>query len=142
MKPDTAFLWYAMVSFALAAGSLTIYMLGKDTVQIMGYKLAMWTHQAIWWPIGLGWVMQYFIDSDMLRDVYRILVYVSLGGPFLMYWVAGAFVLIFAKENDLFGEVWTYVLFLIYIAYTVGSVIFQLIFVPKVFDYLDEHMSD
>lgn len=92
--------------------------------------------QAIWWPTFFAWLCTSFFDSQQVRAIFRYAVMISLAGPFMIYWVGWGDILMSASKTKNWG-ILTIIFVIVMFAYNVGSIVYLLIFVPKVFDWVD-----
>jgi len=97
----------------------------------------MWAHQAVWWPVGMAWLTVQFFDNETIRELLYYAVTVSFGGPFLLYWVGLAFAMVYTQANDDFGNLWTYIWLAIYSAWSLLNIIWQVLMVPKVYEWIE-----
>lgn len=91
----------------------------------------------IWWPSFIAWVGTQFFDSDQIREIFKYAVTISLAGPFALYWTVITDMLIVATDtNNWVSWLW-WVLFGTAVLYTILSIVFQVIFVPKVYSWVE-----
>ena len=87
----------------------------------------------IWAPVFFGWIAIVLFDSKEMRTLMHEALHVSVAGPYVLYWLAIGDVFLQARWTD-----WGWYLTLIIgIAYTVASICYSAIFVPKVRRWLD-----
>ena len=92
--------------------------------------------QGIWWPTFIAWICASLFDSPNVRKIFGYAVTISLGGPFFLYWVSIADMLIIANDSNLFTSWLWWVLFGVTLAFTIGSIFYEIIFVPKIYDWV------
>ena len=92
----------------------------------------------VWWPTFIAWVGVQFFDSEQVREICKIAVTISLGGPFFMYWVVITDLLTTATDTANWGSWLWWVLFGVAVVYTIASIVFQVIFVPQVYQWVEE----
>jgi len=68
-----------------------------------------------------------------MREIAKIAVTISLGGPFFMYWVTLTDLILQSADAGVWGAWLWWALFGAYLVYTVISIWFQVLFVPKVY---------
>ena len=73
------------ILFVTLSQLLPVYMPGE----LMTYFA-----QAIWWPVFLAWIGISIFDNDLMRELYYISVLITLTGPFFLYWVGLADMLV------------------------------------------------
>ena len=91
----------------------------------------------VWWPTFIAWVGVQFFDSEQMREICKIAVTISLGGPFAMYWVGISDMLMDAAKTANWASWLWWLLFALAIVYTIASIVFQVIFVPKVYEWVE-----
>ena len=94
-----------------------------------------WTYVfcGVWTPVFMTWLGVVIFDSTEMRNLMHDAIHVSMAGPYLLYWVA---------MGDMFMNAqWTNWLWWVVgstlLLYSVASIFFQAIFVPKVTNWLD-----
>lgn len=91
----------------------------------------------VWWPTVIAWICTLFIDSPQIREIYAMAVTISLGGPFFTYWIVFADLLLIAADAKWMGLDWSwYILFSLFFVWTIGSIYFQAVFVPTIYDWV------
>ena len=73
-----------------------------------------------------------------MREICKIAVTISLGGPFFMYWVAITDMLMNAADTKNWSDWVWWVLFGVAVVYTAASIVFQVIFVPQVYSWVED----
>jgi hypothetical protein len=92
--------------------------------------------QGIWWPTFFAWLCVSFFDSKQVRGLFTDAVTISLAGPFLLYWVGWADILMSATITKNWG-ILTIIFIVVILAWNIGSIVYCLIFVPKVLDWIE-----
>ena len=95
-------------------------------------KMMVLVFVGIWSPTFFTWLAVVIFDSKEMRDLMHEAVTISTAGPYLLYWLA---------LGDMFiGSRWTdwgwYVALVLMLAYSVASICYEAIFVPKVTRWL------
>ena len=132
---DDAVLIYSIVALIQTAIPLTIYML--TTLVPPGYtslKFSADIFIGVWAPTFFSWMSVVIFDSKEMRLLFKEAVIISTVGPFGLYWLA---------LGDLFIQgqwaVWGWYLWIAsLLVYTMVSVCYQAIFVPKVIRWINE----
>ena len=99
-------------------------------------------------PVGFGWLMLSFFDGDLMREIYKKVVLLSVIGPFWNHWwmiidfiLAGEFG---GKDWDwttgldgrtAYDELWFYLSTALYAAYTIFQGLVQLQLIPMIIDW-------
>ena len=125
---------YGIVAAIQSVIPLIVFMI--TTITPPGYipiKLLTYIFVALWSPTLFTWLAVVIFDSWEMRSLMKEAVHISAAGPFLLYWVGLADVLINARWAD-WGWWITIILFT---AYSVASMCYLAIFVPKVVNWLD-----
>lgn len=73
-----------------------------------------------------------------MREIAKTAVTISLGGPFFMYWVVITDLLTTATDTANWGSWIWWVLFGVAVVYSIASIVFQVIFVPQVYQWVEE----
>ncbi len=73
-----------------------------------------------------------------MREIAKTAVTISLGGPFFMYWVVITDLLTTATDTKNWGSWIWWVLFGVAVVYSIASIVFQVIFVPQVYQWVEE----
>lgn len=127
--------WYGILAFGLAGGSMVLYFILPET--FAWYYGSLIDHQKAWWPVAWSWLLLGFWDNEHTRALHRFLVLQSLLGPFKEYWVfLGELVDIFSTTSY-WSNLWSWVNLAIVLVYNVISVLFQVFFIPKVYEWID-----
>ena len=92
---------------------------------------------AVWWPTFIAWIATQFFDSPQIREIFKYAVTISLGGPFFMYWIVITDSLMTASDTQNWASWLWWTLFGALTVYTIASIVFQVIFVPKVYEWVD-----
>ena len=82
--------------------------------------------------------METLFDDDFIRKMYKISVYISLGGPFFGYMVGMVYQLIVADEMALMKRFWTWLFFIINIVYTALSILYQVLMTPRIYRWIEK----
>ena len=106
------------------------------TIEPAGWlPIRTWTYVfcGVWTPVFMTWLGVVIFDSTEMRNLMHDAIHVSMAGPYLLYWVAMGDMFMNAQwTNWLWWVIGSSLLF-----YSVGSIFFQAIFVPKVSNWLD-----
>ena len=106
------------------------------TIEPAGWlPIRTWTYVfcGVWTPVFMTWLGVVIFDSTEMRNLMHDAIHVSMAGPYLLYWVAMGDMFMNAQwTNWLWWVIGSTLLF-----YSVGSIFFQAIFVPKVSNWLD-----
>ena len=86
----------------------------------------------IWTPVFLIWLAVVIFDSHEYRDLFYEAVHLSTAGPYMLYLVGIADLMMKGAWADI--GFWISMLFMM--IYTVGSIIYAAIFVPKVTNWI------
>jgi hypothetical protein len=73
-----------------------------------------------------------------MREICKIAVTISLGGPFFMYWVVITDMLTTATDTANWASWIWWVLFAVAVVYSIASIVFQVIFVPQVYKWVED----
>lgn len=98
----------------------------------------MYTHQAVWWPVGIVWIIALAVNSEQIRYFFELTSWLSMGGPFLMYWVSFAYALINAQTYNLWGDWLFYTLISLFFVYSGVSIFYQLVMIEKIAEWVPE----
>lgn len=77
-----------------------------------------------------------FFDGAFMRDVFEIIVTLSILGPFAYHWYALA-VFYLAGEGSYLDSIEFWLWFAAYSAFTIFQQIVQLILLPSIYDWAD-----
>ena len=92
--------------------------------------------QLIWWPTFISWIAMSILDTDLMREFFMIAVLFSFSGPFFLYFVGLADLMIKAVEMKLGRRVDWWLTFIGILVGTVGSIFYQIILIPRVMHWL------
>ena len=84
---------------------------------------------------GMAWVMVSFFDGKYMREIYTEIQALSIMGPFFWHWYAFGIYLTGILDN---GDFMDFVFLGVWGAITVLEQVFQLILLPKVFEWAEE----
>ena len=137
---EESWLIYAIASGLQAFVPTLLYTLIAPTTPVYRSAANFWTKlfAGIWWPSFIAWVGVQFFDSPQMREICKIAVTISLGGPFFMYWVAITDMLMNAADTKNWSDWVWWVLFGVAVVYTAASIVFQVIFVPQVYSWVED----
>jgi len=134
---DDAVLWYGIIAGIQPMVSLILFIaLVTFVPEWSNLKFVTYASQGIWWPTFFAWLCVSFFDSEQVRGIFKNAVNISLAGPFLLYWVGWADILMSATISKNWGFL-TFIFIFVILAWNVGSIVYCLIFVPKVLDWID-----
>lgn len=136
---DDAILIYSIAAGLQAFVPTLLYTLIAPTQAVYKSTTRLTTifFAGVWWPTFIAWVSTLFFDSPQIREIFKIAVTISLGGPFFIYWVVITEALLTATDTANWASWLWWVLVGALIVYTLASIIFQVIFVPKVYEWVE-----
>jgi len=137
---EESWLIYAIAAGLQAVVPTVLYSLIAPTNAVYSKTTNFFTKlmAGVWWPTFIAWVGVQFFDSEQMREICKIAVTISLGGPFFMYWVVITDMLITATDTANWASWLWWVLFGAAVLFAVLSIVFQVIFVPQVYQWVEE----
>ena len=134
MEDGTALFWYAIAAAIQSVVPLLIYKVTQIESTFGYLPLRMFTYvlMGVWAPTFWTWLAVVFFDSHEIRNLMHEAIHVSVAGPFCLYWLGLGDILINAVLED--WAWWT--LLIVAFLFSVASIAFQAIFVPKVRNWL------
>lgn len=87
----------------------------------------------VWTPTFLTWMAVVFFDSMAMRDLMHQALHISMAGPYFLYWVGLGDYIMNADRSPMW-----YVVFGVVGLWSIASIAYQAIFVPKVTRWLQE----
>ena len=134
---EDAVLWYGIIAGIQPMVALILFLALYNAVsEWKNLQFVTYAAQGIWWPTFFAWLCASFFDSKQVRGIFGQAVNISLAGPFLLYWVGWADILMTATINKNWGLL-TIVFIVVIFAWNIGSMVYCLIFVPKVLDWVE-----
>merc|ERR1712045_1048821 len=87
-------------------------------------------------PAFMGWIFVSLFDSPTMRDIYSMLVTISVMGPFANHWwrLANFFI---GGEGSYLDELTFWLYFAAYVAFTFFQMIVDIILLPQIYDWAD-----
>lgn len=149
--PDRAqvVMYYGVSALVLASLNLLLYLILQNRSWIINpaSKWWFWVHELVWWPVGIIWIAMAFFDAKWLRDIFSGIVTMSFLGPWAGYWAAIVWLMVQTdkyrwvtkkgKSKTGWGKWYFWLVFPIYMGYTVFSMIIQVGMIPKIYDWID-----
>ena len=134
IEDGAAVMIYGISAAVQSAIPLAIFMITQ--IVPPGYipiKLFVYIFLALWSPVLFTWLAVVIFDSKEMRNLMKEAVHISAAGPFLLYWVG---------LGDIFiNAIWTdwgwWITLILMTAFSVASICYQAIFVPKVVHWLE-----
>jgi hypothetical protein len=137
---EQSWLIYAIAAGLQAVVPTVLYALIAPTNAVYAKTTNFFTKlmAGVWWPTFIAWVGVQFFDSQQMREICKTAVTISLGGPFFMYWVVITDMLTTATDTANWASWLWWVLFGVAVVYAIASIVFQVIFVPQVYAWVEE----
>ena len=134
IEDGAAVMIYGIVAAVQSIVPLIIFMV--TTITPPGYlpiKLLAYIFIALWAPVFLSWLAVVIFDSKEMRVLMKEAVHISAAGPFLLYWVGLGDIFM----NAIWADWGWWVTIILMVAYSIASICYAAIFVPKVVNWLD-----
>ena len=93
--------------------------------------------QIAYWPVAFGWAAIALFDSEFSRELYKGVISISVLGPFVGNIIGFIWLFLNADAMNVWGVWYFWFLWPLFLAYDVGQMLIQFLFVPKIFDYID-----
>jgi hypothetical protein len=147
----SALFWYGVIAGIQSTAPLIIYMItqgappattGTTTTTQAGsitypgwlpIKTLTYVLMGVWTPTFLTWMAVVFFDSMAMRELMHQALHISMAGPYFLYWVGLGDYIMNADRSP----TW-YVVFGVVGLWSIASIAYQAIFVPKVTRWLQE----
>ena len=135
LEEGAAVFWYGLIAGLQSILAIGLYMLTtiEDSAGFLPFKIFVNTFVGIWSPTFFTWLGVVIFDSNAMRQLFAEAVHISVAGPFGLYWLGLAEILI-AAIWDSWGWWLTICLMLVY---SLVSILYQAIFVPKVVSWIE-----
>ena len=111
-----------------------MYMFFNNLTYVAGNS-AWWITQIEYFvPVFMAWLFIGFFETDLMKDIFAMIVTLSILGPFAQLWNnLGTFYL--AGEGSYLDNVTFWLWFAAYSCYTIFQMIVDIILLPSVFDW-------
>ena len=131
LSTQEAVRYYGLYSLIFSFGQLVAYALLNGGFTYMATSVSFYTvHAQTYAPVAMGWIVTSLFDSSFTRQIYFDVVALSLAGPFFTHWRTW---LPLWQANG--GTVTEYIWLAAYFVLNVLEMLFQVLLVPKVFDW-------
>ena len=134
LDESVAVFWYGLLAGIQSFLALGIYMITKIDVEagFRPFHLFVMVFVGIWSPTFFTWLGVVIFDSVVMRQLFSEAVHISVGGPFGLYWLGMADLLIMAMWDN-----WGWWLTIsICLVWSLVSILYQAVFVPKVENWI------
>jgi hypothetical protein len=91
-------LLYGILAAVQPVVILVLYLLLNKYAVWAALRWVTFIFQGVWWPTFVAWICTSMFDSAQMREIFEIAAMISLAGPFFLYWVAMAEMLVKADE--------------------------------------------
>lgn len=85
----------------------------------------------------MGWLFVSFFDSEFMRSVFRMLVTISVLGPFAINWY-NLVIMVYACDGSCLDDLSLYIWTAIYGAINVFQMIVDIILLPQIYNWTDD----
>ena len=129
--------WFGM--YSLITTIVSAYMIDTNMDQTWIAAGSNWWSTQIWafWPVFMGWLFVSFFDSEFMRSVYRMLVTISVLGPFAINWY-NLVVMVYSCDGSCLDELSLYIWTAIYSAINIFQMIVDIILLPQIYNWTDD----
>ena len=141
LSDANAVMVYGIVAFSLATITMILFILLDHTNTMKGLRWGIYLHWGIWVPLSMVWVGVSFFDSEMMREIFKWIVELSVLGPFGGYWIAFVKLMDHATETKDWDNWKLWITIPVWLVYTVFSMLFQVHLVPKVLRWIESGES-
>ena len=132
-----AMIWYGTLSIVNAFFALLWYLLGSNNSVIAGYMQIMLSMQIFYWPVSMGWMAISLFDSNFTRQLYKGTITLSTLAPFAGNIIGFVYLFINADASSDWGTWYFWLLWPLFLAYDVGQMLIQFLFIPTILDFVD-----
>jgi len=78
--------WYGLYSLAIGVGAIPFYVIFNELDYVRWNSGWYFYQMAFFIPVFISWLMVSFFDGAFMRDVFEIIVTLSILGPFAGHW--------------------------------------------------------
>ena len=132
--PASAVFFYGVYTSCMALGFILFWEIMKSNSWVAMYKEGVLSRVTFYGAAGTTWLMVSFFDGEYMREIYRDIQALSIFGPFFIHWYAFGLYMIAMLDT---GDAFDYIMLAFWGAETVFEQLFQIILLPKVFEWAD-----
>lgn len=133
--PAEAVWFYGVYSLSMGFGFVLLWVLLNGNSFVTLYKDGFLSRITFYVAAGMAWLMVSYFDGPYMREIYRDVQALSIFGPFFFHWYAFGMYMIGMLEN---GDVLDYIFLAVWGAETIMEQVFQIILLPKVFEWAED----
>jgi len=134
-SPAEAVYFYGLYSLAMGGGFVLLWVLMNSNSFVFMYKDGFLSRIAFYLSAGIAWLMVSFFDGEYMRSIYTDIQALSVMGPFFFHWYAFGMYMMAVLDGA--GDLMDWIFLGVWFFETVFEQVFQIILLPKVFDWAD-----
>ena len=129
---------YGIYSAICVVLPLVLYMSLYKLVADRAFRFVAFSHQIVWFPSLVVYLVSFFFDSMMIRRLYEVAILITVTGPTVFNWYGFGQIMVYISVLSIWNQ-WQVYLFLgLYLIYMVFALFFQYLMLPKLFEWIEE----
>ena len=94
--------WYGLYCLWLGGGTMLFWILLNNNAWVVKYSHGLYTKMYFYIPTGLAWIMVSMFDGELMRQIYKDIVALSIMAPFWKEWYDyGVYLLLLENDSTL-----------------------------------------